>query len=1239
LANSSNQLDVRAWISINQINLHHSKAATALVCKTLCEMQTKNQSSIYLIQEPWVANNKIMGFNCSKMNLFYSNSNSNLAPRTCVVASKGLKLTLLPQFSSRDTTTVIINGANSRQSDVILSSFYLANPSDEDLPGEMFRALNTYSKVKNIPIIMGGDANAHHIIWGSTDTNHRGEILLEYLATTDLILKNRGVEATFVTRNRAEVLDITLVTQSISHLVVNWHVAKEDRLSDHRELRYRLRYADLQPIKIRNPRNTHWVSFRSAIVRGTRALREMCHNLSSREGLDQATEGLTNLLQSSYHTACPERVFKEKSNNWWNVNLQRLRKESRRLLRIYLARKDTPQGPLCHEIWKRSRNKYATEILEAKKNSEQRYFSNIEGAKSTSRVHKILAKDPSQGPGILVKQDGNYTESEEEAAMLLLSTHFPENTRNAIPPQENHRLGGEVVNENDLDFINKIISPRRVEWAIFSSDPFKSPGLDEIHPVLLQKSWDIIGDLIVSIYKASVMLGYIPISWQRVKVVFIPKLGKDDYTSPKSFRPISLSSVLLKGLERLIERYMREELDISGYLHGSQHAFQQGKSTETALHDIVSLAEKTFSDKEFMITTFIDIEGAFDNVSFDAILSSIRNHGYYHLVQRWIASMLISRNITLCTTNTAVTVYATRGTPQGGVLSPLLWLIVVNDLLRRLQGGGFYAIGYADDLSIICRGKFLDTLSDRTQAAVKIVERWCLEVGLRVNPSKSELIIFTKNKKLQGFKNPSLFGSIIEQRDQVKYLGIVLDSKLNWQSHIEYRVKKCLKVFWCCRSAIGRTWGLSPKCVLWLYNAVVKPMLAYGSLVWWPGTNTASARKRMNHLQRVACLCITGALNTTPQLALDTLLGLPRLEDFIESEARKTAFRLRAQLRSTFCPRLSHVDALKHLYYIDRVLEAPADKLVKPSFNFERKFEIIKTENLNDFWQHKRWAQTSYFTDGSVRDQGGGCGFYCETENIALSIPLGRTVTVRQAELVAIYHCATKILEDNVAGNVAIFTDSLGAINGLQGFKVESDLVMNCYNKPQVIAETNPLRVVWIKSHVGIRGHDAADAAAKTAANSFVHGPEPFLPIDYLRVKSSTAKWLKERICLTWQGSFTCEQTKYFVESPCDKLTRDLLRLPKGELRMAIGLLSGHARVNYHLRNLNLRDDPDCRLCGREAETTAHIINRCPRLNQIREAFINWYSYSGIRAPDIFKLLQFFKQACGANHSLVQVFG
>jgi hypothetical protein len=104
-----------------------------------------------------------------------------------------------------------------------------------------------------------------------------------------------------------------------------------------------------------------------------------------------------------------------------------------------------------------------------------------------------------------------------------------------------------------------------------------------------------------------------------VKVVFIPKPGKATYGGPKDYRPISLTLFLLKTMERLVDRFTRDEMAVSSPLHPNQHAYQAGKSTDTALHQLVVRVEKVLDHKETALGVFLDIEGVFNNTSYDSI--------------------------------------------------------------------------------------------------------------------------------------------------------------------------------------------------------------------------------------------------------------------------------------------------------------------------------------------------------------------------------------------------------------------------------------------------------------------------------------------------------------------------------------------------------------------------------------------------------------------------------------------
>lgn len=223
--------------------------------------------------------------------------------------------------------------------------------------------------------------------------------------------------------------------------------------------------------------------------------------------------------------------------------------------------------------------------------------------------------------------------------------------------------------------------------------------------------------------------------------------------------------------------------------------------------------------------------------------------------------------------------------PQGGVLSPLLWSFVVDDLLKKLTDQGFEVIGYADDVAIVIRGKYEYTISNRLQAALNMTLKWCRREGLNVNPSKINIVPFTRRKK-NTLTQPSLDGVQVRFSDEVKHLGVTLDKKLNWNSHLEKVITKGTNTLWVCSKALGKTWGLRPNMVLWIYSAIVRPKITYASLIWWPKTNEVTTQKKLGKLQRLACISITGAMKSTPSAALDALLNILPLHQFVKLQQK-----------------------------------------------------------------------------------------------------------------------------------------------------------------------------------------------------------------------------------------------------------------------------------------------------------------------------------------------------------------
>jgi hypothetical protein len=180
-------------------------------------------------------------------------------------------------------------------------------------------------------------------------------------------------------------------------------------------------------------------------------------------------------------------------------------------------------------------------------------------------------------------------------------------------------------------------------------------------------------------------------------------------------------------MESLVDRYLRDETLALVPLRPNQHAYQAGKSVETALHQLVWV-EKALDQQKIVLGVFLDIEGAFNNTCCDTMCDALVRHGSEYTIVWWIRATLEGCMAIATLNGSSVGLTISRGCPQGGVLSPLLWCLVVDDLLTRLSGGGVFIQGYADDICLLAVGKFPNTVSGLMQWALLTVETWCNEV-------------------------------------------------------------------------------------------------------------------------------------------------------------------------------------------------------------------------------------------------------------------------------------------------------------------------------------------------------------------------------------------------------------------------------------------------------------------------------------------------------------------------------
>ena len=174
-------------------------------------------------------------------------------------------------------------------------------------------------------------------------------------------------------------------------------------------------------------------------------------------------------------------------------------------------------------------------------------------------------------------------------------------------------------------------------------------------------------------------LQHVPNPWKESLGIFLPKPGKTDYNHPKSYRTITLSPVMLKLQEKTILWHMQHDLNIATDLNKRQFGFRKGCSTEAALHKVAHQIERRIAKKGYVLGVFLDIEGAFDNVSFKSISDGIRATNFDESTANWIINMVTNRYITINHKNASKRLRINRGCPQGGILSPFLWNLVIGD--------------------------------------------------------------------------------------------------------------------------------------------------------------------------------------------------------------------------------------------------------------------------------------------------------------------------------------------------------------------------------------------------------------------------------------------------------------------------------------------------------------------------------------------------------------------------------
>ena len=346
----------------------------------------------------------------------------------------------------------------------------------------------------------------------------------------------------------------------------------------------------------------------------------------------------------------------------------------------------------------------------------------------------------------------------------MTEVHFDE-LRDPSPGQEQPPANPQNVEQETEWDLEHIFSENRVRRALKEFSPLTAAGPDGTRPIMLQKGWEHLKTAYTNIVKASFRLGHTPRTWLCSTGVFLPKPGKSDYFNPKSFRTITLAPVPLKWMERIILWHMEVDLKIYSNLSKKQFGFRRGSSTIAAVHKLVRKLEFAILNQGMALGTFLDVEGAFDNVSFNSIEEALNSKCASRSVNRWIMSMIRNRTIHVELQGEKRVISIKKGCPQGGILSPFLWNLVLNELLEYTRDTLPCDLqGFADDMALVSvvtapklpngrQGYDADPLREVTQKSLNSINAWCKKSGLKLSHLKSHCVMFT-NRRSWSFDRP-----------------------------------------------------------------------------------------------------------------------------------------------------------------------------------------------------------------------------------------------------------------------------------------------------------------------------------------------------------------------------------------------------------------------------------------------------------------------------------------------------
>ncbi len=528
---------------------------------------------------------------------------------------------------------------------------------------------------------------------------------------------------------------------------------------------------------------------------------------------------LTDELDQAIDEHIPKKNFsniptKHKSAPWMDTDTLKKIKDKQKLFRKWMETKnENDRLSYCkarNQIRKVTRNaiKSFEKGIASQAKSNSKHFWNYVRTKLKTK----------QGVAELKKNDGTRTTNDTEKAEELSSFFqkvFTKETEDDIPE----------LPELDIPELDSLqVEEEDVLKHLKSLKINKSPGPDDLHPRILSELSKSLARPLTIIYQKSLSAGRLPEDWKTAFVCPIYKKGPKE--EPSNYRPVSLTSVACKVLEKIIRKTVVDHLQINNILHDDQHGFVEGRSCSTQLLEALEDWTQTMDEGGCVDVIYMDFQKAFDTVPHRRLLTKLERYGIKGDLLMWIKSFLTGRRqAVIVNGERSDWGNVTSGIPQGSVLGPTLFILFINDLPDNIQS---QTKMFADDTKL-----YGNPITANLQSDLDRLQDWSDKWLLRFHPDKCGVLRIGKENPETSYhmKDENNEEVILRKLEIEKDLGIHVDGDLSFRYHIAQSISKANRLL----GLIRRSFSFLDKDIFpQLYKGLVRPLLEYGHSVWTP---------------------------------------------------------------------------------------------------------------------------------------------------------------------------------------------------------------------------------------------------------------------------------------------------------------------------------------------------------------------------------------------------------------------